>query len=119
MDLSKLRYSKADSDRIPEDVPLHKTTMDSKDECESSETMQVSSAYRKAEEVFSTSLVFVLSGGEEREKDFLLELIRNRKLHSLRVAFLSKEGQGLHPCQMQDKWEQIQSTGEIIIITVR
>ena len=36
-------------------------------------------------------------------------------LHSLRVAFMSEKGQGLQPYQMQDKWLQIQSSGEIKI----
>ena len=57
----------------------------------------------------------MLSGGEKRERDFLLELIRQRELHSLKVAFMSEKGQGLQPYQMQDKWAQIQLTGEIKI----
>ena len=43
-----------------------------------------------------------------REKDFLRELIRQKELHSLRVAFVSKEGQGLQPYQMQAIWSAIQ-----------
>ena len=48
-------------------------------------------------------------------KDFLLELIKQRELNSLRVVFMSEKGQGLQPYQMQEKWEQIQLTGEIKI----
>ena len=115
MDLSKLTYSKEDSARTPADVPLHKATTENKDESGMSETIQVPLAYRKTEGVLSTSLIFVLSGGEKRERDFLLELIRQRELHSLKVAFMSENGQGLQPYQMQDKWVQIQLTGEIKI----
>lgn len=115
MDLSKLTYSKEDSARTPADVPLHKATTENKDESGMSETIQVPLAYRKTEGVLSTSLIFVLSGGEKRERDFLLELIRQRELHSLKVAFMSEKGQGLQPYQMQDKWAQIQLTGEIKI----
>lgn len=115
MDLSKLTYSKEDSTRTPADVPLHKATTENKDESGMSETIQVPLAYRKTEGVLSTSLIFVLSGGEKRERDFLLELIRQRELHSLKVAFMSEKGQGLQPYQMQDKWAQIQLTGEIKI----
>ena len=68
--------------------------------------------YQKTEGFLSTNLVFVISGGEKSEKDFLRELIKQRDLHSLRVAFMSEKGQGLQPYQMQDKWEQIQSVGE-------
>ena len=34
-------------------------------------------------------------------KDFLLELIKQRELNSLRVVFMSEKGQGLQPYQMQ------------------
>lgn len=62
----------------------------------------MSSAYQKPEGILSTSLIFVLSGGG---KDFLLELIKQRELNSLRVVFMSEKGQGLQPYQMQEKWE--------------
>lgn len=113
MDLSKLTYSKEDSARTPADVPLHKATTENKNGSGMSESIQVPLTYRKTEGVLSTSLVFVLSGGEKRERDFLLELIRQRELHSLKIAFMSEKGQGLQPYQMQDKWAQIQLTGEI------
>lgn len=66
--------------------------------------------YEKADGVMSYSIVCVISGGEKRERDFLLTLIRQQNLRSLRVAFISKEGQGLQPYQMQEKWEEIQRT---------
>lgn len=66
--------------------------------------------YEKADGVMSYSIVCVISGGEKRERDFMLALIRQQDLHSLRVAFISKEGQGLQPYQMQEKWEEIQRT---------
>lgn len=65
----------------------------------------MSSAYQKPEGILSTSLIFVLSGGEKKEKDFLRELIKQRELNSLRVVFMSEKGQGLQPYQMQEKWE--------------
>lgn len=113
MDLSKLKYSKKNSDRTPADVPLHKLAIEGTEEGGTSKTLDVSPAYQKLEGVLPTSLVFVLSGGEKREKDFLHELMND--LHSLRVAFMSEKGQGLQPYQMQDKWLQIQSNGEIKI----
>lgn len=71
--------------------------------------------YEKTEGTFSYSIVCIISGGERKERDFLRELIRQKELHSLRVAFLSKKGQGLQPYQMQDKWSEIQSSGEFDI----
>ncbi len=72
-------------------------------------------SYQKPEGERSTSLIFVLSGGEKKEKDFLRELIRKRTIRSLRVAFMSKKNQGLQPYQMQHKWQDILKTGRFKI----
>lgn len=111
MDLSKLTYSKGDSVRTPADVSSHEPTTECKEESGTSVVSKVLPAYQKSEGVLSTNLVFVISGGEKREKNFLKELIKQRKLHSLRVAFMSEKGQGLQPYQMQARWNEIQSTG--------
>lgn len=70
--------------------------------------------YEKTDGVMSYSIVCVISGGEKRECDFLRALIRQRDLHSLRVAFISREGQGLQPYQMQEQWNEIQKTKTFI-----
>ncbi len=70
--------------------------------------------YEKTDGVMSYSIVCVISGGEKRERDFLRTLIRQRDLHSLRVAFISREGQGLQPYQMQEQWNEIQKTKTFI-----
>lgn len=110
MDLSKLTYSKSDSGKTPL-KPIPKTTIERNEVIGGSDVLKVSPAYSKTDGILSTNLVFVLSGGEKREKDFLRELIRQRELHSLRVAFMSEKGQGLQPYQMQERWSEIQSTG--------
>lgn len=71
--------------------------------------------YTKPDGVFSYNIVCVISGGVKRERNFLDELISKKALRSLRTTFLSKEGQGLQPYQMQAKWSEIQKTGEIVI----
>lgn len=114
MDLSKLTYSKNDSRLTPESPVLQPIVKNEEDGLVH-ESSGVASAYQKSEGVLSTSLIFVLSGGEKKEKDFLRELILKRELRSLRVVFMSEKGQGLQPYQMQEKWEQIQLTGEIKI----
>lgn len=112
MDLSKLTYSKEDSKRTPTETPSHELIAESKEDSGTSVVVKkVPPAYRKEEGTLSTSLVFVISGGEKREKDFLRELIRQRELHSLRVAFMSEKGQGLQPYQMQSRWNEIKSAG--------
>ena len=80
-----------------------------------SEKLDISPLYRKAEGDFSYSLLCVISGGTKRERDFLKELIKGNKLSSLRVIFVSKEGQGLHPYQMQERWNEIQNEGTLAI----
>lgn len=112
MDLSKLTYSKEDSKRTPAETPSHELIAESKEDSGTSVVVKkVPTAYRKEEGTLSTSLVFVISGGEKREKDFLRELIRQRELQSLRVAFMSEKGQGLQPYQMQSRWNEIKSAG--------
>lgn len=117
MDLSKLTYSKNDSRLTPEPPVLQPIAKNEEDGLVQ-ESSGVAPAYQKSEGVLSTSLIFVLSGGEKKEKDFLRELILKRELRSLRVVFMSEKGQGLQPYQMQEKWEQIQLTGDIKIGTV-
>lgn len=111
MDLSKLTYSKGDSGKTPLKPVPKTTTEDNEGIIGRYDVLKVSLAYSKTDGVLSTSLVFVLSGGEKREKDFLRELIKQRELYSLRVAFMSEKGQGLQPYQMQERWSEIQSTG--------
>ncbi len=71
--------------------------------------------YEKTDGVMSYSIICVISGGEKRERDFLLTLIRQQDLHSLRVAFISKEGQGLQPYQMQEQWVEIQKHKTVVV----
>lgn len=79
------------------------------------EKLGISPLYRKDEGDFSYSLLCVISGGTKKERDFLKELIKGNKLSSLRVIFVSKEGQGLHPYQMQECWNKIQNEGTLAI----
>ena len=71
--------------------------------------------YEKTDGVLSYSIICVISGGERKEKRFLGELVHQKNLHSLRVVFLSKDGQGLQPYQMQKELGKIQKTGQLSI----
>lgn len=71
--------------------------------------------YEKNEGVFSYDIVYVISGGEHKEKIFLRELINRKNIHSLRVIFESKTNQGLQPYQMQELWKRIQVSREICV----
>ncbi|MCI7465907.1 MAG: RloB family protein [Bacteroidales bacterium] len=112
MDLSKLTYSK-DSPR----KTLKKANFlpPAKRETESKPLVNqryIPQSYSKADGVLSPHLVFVLSGGEKRERDFLSKLIQQREIRSLRVVFMSEKQQGLQPFQMQEMWKEIQSAGK-------
>ena len=74
-------------------------------------TSDVPSMYSKSDGTLPYELVFVISGGTKRERDFLKVLIKGTGPSSLRVIFLSKEGQGLHPDQMQERWKNIRTSG--------
>lgn len=106
MDMSKLSYGKAAPDlalREPRHVFSPKNEHDKKPVDEAT----VPEGYKKPEGKRSAALIFVISGGEVRERDFLKELIQRKRPHSLRVAFFSKEKQGLQPKQMQEHWLKV------------
>lgn len=107
----KLTYKKDSG--IQELEPLHHVDSDATDYVIGDEVMasDVPSMYSKSDGTLPYELVFVISGGAKRERDFLKVLIKGTGLSSLRVSFLSKEGQGLHPDQMQERWKDIRTSG--------
>lgn len=114
MDFSKLTYTKGPSvQEIKE--PVVKVATRELRETNSISSEGVSPLYQKQEGKLSTSLVFVLSGGEKKERDFLTELIRTKNFYSLRVLFLSQKHQGLQPYQMSDEWTKIKTDGIFVI----
>lgn len=114
MDFSKLAYSKGGAEKELKE-PVREQTADKGTDHVIAQAGELPLSYQKTEGMLSYSLVFVLSGGEKRERDFLYELIRQRELHSLKIAFLSEKGQGLQPYQMQKVWTGILSTGIVRI----
>ncbi len=127
MDFSKLSYEKDESKLDSESPIQHRVNEgqtdaeDRQTDVENSETNNVitsstvSPDYQKGDAFREPSLIFIISGGEKREKDFLKELINDKKSSVLRVLFLSKKGQGLLPFQMQEKWQQFREQGKFTI----
>lgn len=112
MDLSKLTYSKDSPRKTPKKANF---LPPAKRETESKllvNTEDIPQSYSKTDGVLSPHLVFVLSGGEKRERNFLSTLIQQREIRSLRVVFMSENQQGLQPSQMQEMWKEIQSARE-------
>lgn len=108
MDLSKLKYLKTSIGLGPRSVDVG--VMPEKADAHKSLRVNLHPSYAKEDGVLSTALVLVLSGGTKRGSDFLKELRTRRALHSLRVLFVSKDGQGLNPLQMQRRWTEIQNS---------
>lgn len=102
MDLSKLKYSKNEAGK---DMPIKPSPSQSADEGEVkplSEGLVLSVGYAKEEPTVETQIIFVISGGAKREKDYFKQIMKDRKIKRLKIAFTSKEGQGLVPQQMND-----------------
>ena len=105
----KLTYTRRSRELPPASekvLPVSSEAMEPKSAALSSHGL---SGYEKSDGVFSYSIICVISGGERKEKDFLRLLIKQKELHALRVAFLTKERQGMQPFQMLEKWNELQS----------
>ena len=108
----KLTYKKEDGRLNVENPPIL-VDRQHPSEADSVRASQLSSLYTKKEGTFSYALVCAISGGTTKERNFLNVLIKGNEFPALRVAFISKDGQGLQPYQMQQKWTEIQTTRKI------
>ena len=102
MDLSKLQYSKSASDR---DIGMLTGNKNKEIVSENKSALFIgglSSDYSKGEATVETRIVFIISGGDKREKDYFKMLMKGRHIRRLKIAFVSKKGQGLVPSQMFD-----------------
>lgn len=127
MDFSKFSYKKDDSEQETETSICHRENEEQTDaedrqtdvgDSEANNVItpsNVSPDYQKGDSFREPSLIFIISGGEKRERDFLKELISGKKSSILRALFLSKERQGLLPDQMQKEWQKIRKEGKFII----
>ena len=127
MDFSKLSYKKGDSEQEPKTSICYRENeeqTDAKDrqtnvgDSEANNVIiasNVSPNYQKGDSFREPSLIFIISGGVKREKDFLKELIIGKKSSLLKALFLSKKGQGLLPDKMQEQWQKIRKEGKFII----
>lgn len=63
-------------------------------------SISLSSDYTKPEGEIDVRILFILSGGEDRERNYFKMLKDDQHLERIKVAFASKEGQGLNPTQL-------------------
>lgn len=63
-------------------------------------SISLSSDYTKPEGEIDVRILFILSGGEDRERNYFKMLKDDQHLERIKVAFASKKGQGLNPTQL-------------------
>lgn len=100
MDLNKLRYSKTVAVK---DMEAHSNKTEKAAVLEKDNSLSVGkmpSDYSKGEATIESKIVFIISGGDKREKDYFKMLMKDRHIRRLKIAFVSKKGQGLVPSQM-------------------
>lgn len=101
MRIEGLRYSKGESSKIvSEDSSNH--DKDSERSVDISGLGAEPTDYTKGAPYLSTRIIFILSGGTKREKDYFRPLKTDGQIHSVKVAFRSKEGQGLKPYELRE-----------------
>lgn len=75
-----------------------------------------SSDHEKGFAVLSPAVVYILSGGEDREKNYFKALRTSPILSScVHVLFQSRKCQGLQPYQMENQWQKVRKTGMLTV----
>lgn len=110
----KLVYEKQNGTRdIEKELPKSPQVPHESIEQTTEPQMHIPSAYRKEDGVLSYSLICVISGGTDRERVFLNELVKKRTFKSVDIIFVStKNGDGgLTPRMMQSAYQTICKNG--------
>lgn len=100
MELNRLKYSKENGSRIENDVKKVETKRSSTNKKTILPNVVLSSDYTKPEGEIDTRILFILSGGTNRERNYFKMLKDDHRLKRIKVAFASKKGQGLNPTQL-------------------
>lgn len=99
MDISNLDYKKLDGKRNLEDA--HPKEISTSNVGEPTVYAIADSGYAKGQPTIDTNILFIVSGGSEREKDYFHPI--NKCSRRVKIAFVSKRNQGLNPEQLVDK----------------
>ena len=101
MKLDSLKYGKDDGGRDEAVVRKRvETKASASNEPKPLPQVELPSDYTKPEGEVEVRILFILSGGEDRERNYFKMLKDDRKLERIKVAFASKKGQGLNPVQL-------------------
>lgn len=100
MKIENLNYSKGDaSKKIIEVSPIDESESKVLDTITGLEPPPVD--YAKGTPYLSTRIMFILSGGSKRERDYFRPLKTDGHVRSIKIAFRSKDGQGLKPYELK------------------
>lgn len=115
MDLDKLSYQKGTGSK-PLREPVLTAPPIRRRPIKGAAHWSYSKDHAKGEAVLVPAIVYVLSGGEDREKVYFKNLKNDKMLGAcVQVLFQSKKGQGLQPYQMDEIWQQGRKRGKIIV----
>lgn len=103
MDLDSFGYSKAEVGKIEVSPDIEER--DGISVSEESGELDLKEGYMKDAPTVETVHVFIISGGEDKERDYF-RLLCNAKSPRLKVIFISKKHQGLTPTQMKQEAEE-------------
>ena len=103
MKLDSLKYGKDDGNRYERVVGNQvEEKVSSTIKNKPLPTIELPSDYSKPEGEIDVRIIFILSGGEDREKNYFKKIKDDHQLKRIKVAFASKKGQGLNPTQLFD-----------------
>lgn len=105
MKIENLKYAKGEaSKKIIEASPVFESESKNSDIISGFST--VAADYSKGAPYLSTKIMFILSGGSKRERDYFRPLKTDRHVRSIRIAFRSNDGQGLKPYELKTLAEE-------------
>lgn len=117
MDLNRLQYTKSQSDK---DIGKQSFNVAKPHEEKKDKSLKITSSdYSKGEATIETRIVFVISGGDKRERDYFKMVMKDRNIRRLKIAFVSKKRQGLVPTQMFELAKDFQTDAVFVTETDR
>lgn len=99
MKIEDFSYSKPESRYSVEETGLKKAASGEEKIPDGSGATET--PYSKGESTIETAILFIISGGDTREKNYF-NFLRKERARRIRIAFRSKKGQGLTPDQMYE-----------------
>lgn len=117
MKLDNLSYSKAEGERMPKEPVIEKRPGAVGDSVVPiiEDNISNESDYSKGTPFINSTVIFIISGGSKRERDYFHPILRRgSEFKRVRIAFRSKEGQGLKPYELKQLAEEFEKTSTFV-----